>query len=154
MRSVETELPEKSDLENYFQEGCYIAKGDAKDLDVLEWWKVNHMKYRVLSQMACDILVILITISAGSRVIDTYSASLSPETVQVSLYGTDWCRNLHGVKKKHKVIVIYFYVLSNHGMCCYHFISFFKSILAIIICGAINVSRDVLTYNLSQDYVQ
>ena len=113
-----TILPEKSDLENYFQEGCYIAKGDAKDFDVLEWWKVNHMKYHVLSQMARDILAIPITtvaseatFSAGSRVIDTYRASLSPETIQVLLCGADWCRNLHGVKKNYKVIIFFFMCL-------------------------------------------
>ena len=76
------------------------------------------MKYRVLSQMARDILAIPITtvaseatFSAGSRVIDTYRASLSPETVQVLLCGADWCRNLHGVKKKYKVIIIFFFFL-------------------------------------------
>ena len=59
--------------------------------------------------MACDILAIPITtvaseatFSARSRVIDTYRASLAPETVQALFCGGDWCRNLHGVKKKKK----------------------------------------------------
>src|SRR5262249_23581507 len=109
MKSIETILPEQSDLENYFQEGCYIFKGDEKDFDVLELWKVNYMKYRALSQMARDILAIPTTTvaleatsSAGSRVIDTYRASLPLETIQVLLCGADWCRNLYGVKRKYK----------------------------------------------------
>ena len=60
--------------------------------------------------MARDILAIPITtvaseatFSVGSRVIDTYCTSLAPETVQALLCGGDWCRNLHGVKKKNKV---------------------------------------------------
>ena len=68
--------------------------------------------------MACDILAISITImaseatfSAGSRVIDTYRASLAPETVQALLCRGDWCRNLHGVKKKKKNKVSFFDII-------------------------------------------
>nr|GEU99877.1 putative zinc finger, BED-type [Tanacetum cinerariifolium] len=42
------------------------------------------------------------TFSAGSRVIDTYRASLAPETVEVLLCEGDWCRSLHGLKRKNK----------------------------------------------------
>ena len=43
------------------------------------------------------------TFSAGGRVIDTYRASLAPKTIQALICGGDWVRNLHGLKKKHKV---------------------------------------------------
>ena len=63
--------------------------------------------------MASDILAIPITtvaseatFSAGTRVIDTYRAALHPETVQVLMCAGDWCRNLHGIKKKMKVSFI------------------------------------------------
>ncbi|PWA91150.1 hypothetical protein CTI12_AA093260 [Artemisia annua] len=42
--------------------------------------------------------------SAGGHVIDTYRASLDPETVQALICGGDWIRKLHGVKKKNKLI--------------------------------------------------
>ena len=68
--------------------------------------------------MAHDILIIPVTsvaskatFSAGSRVIDTYHASLSVETVQV-LYGGDWCRYLHVIKKKNKVSKFFCSLLS------------------------------------------
>ncbi|GJZ95928.1 zinc finger BED domain-containing protein RICESLEEPER 2-like protein [Tanacetum coccineum] len=77
--------------------------------DVLAWWRANSLRYRILSRMARDILAIPITtvaseatFSAGSRVIDTYRASLAPETVEVLLCGGDWCRSLHGLKRKNK----------------------------------------------------
>ena len=96
--SVETVLPQQSDLDVYFAEDCYICKGDSNKFDALEWWKTNSLKYRILSKMARDILAIHITtvasevtFSAGSRVIDTYHASLAPETVQALLCGRDWC---------------------------------------------------------------
>ena len=86
--SVETVLPQQSDLDVYFAEGCYICKRDSNKFNALKWWKANSLKYRILSKMARDILAIPITtvaseatFSAGSRVIDTYRASLAPETV-------------------------------------------------------------------------
>ena len=110
VKAVETIQPQKSELDNYLEEGCYICEGNSPPFSALEWWKVNNLKYRILSIMARDILAIPITtvaseatFSAGSRVIDTYRASLSPETVQVLLCGGDWCRSLHGLKKKNKV---------------------------------------------------
>ncbi|XP_022716297.1 zinc finger BED domain-containing protein RICESLEEPER 1-like [Durio zibethinus] len=85
------------------------SSGDSTKFHAFEWWKASTLKYRILSKMARDILAIPITtvaskatFSAGGRVIDTYRASLSPDTVQALLCGGDWCRNLHGVKKKNK----------------------------------------------------
>ncbi|KAJ7974897.1 zinc finger BED domain-containing protein RICESLEEPER 2-like [Quillaja saponaria] len=67
----------------------------------------NSLTYRVLSLMACDILAIPITrmasestFSAGGRVIDTYRASLSTDTVQALVCGGDWVRHKFGIKKK------------------------------------------------------
>ncbi|KAL7600189.1 zinc finger BED domain-containing protein RICESLEEPER 2-like [Lactuca sativa] len=110
VRTVENIQPQKSDLDNYLEEGCYICDAGPTPFDALQWWRSNSLKYRILSRMARDILAIPITIvaseatfSAGSRVIDTYRASLAPETVEVLLCGGDWCRSLHGLKRKNKV---------------------------------------------------
>ncbi|XP_031285750.1 zinc finger BED domain-containing protein RICESLEEPER 2-like [Pistacia vera] len=68
--------------------------------------KANSTKFSILSTMARDILAIPITtvasesaFNAGSRVIDTYRLSLSPDTVKMLLCGCDWCRTLNGMKK-------------------------------------------------------
>lgn len=112
VKTIETVQPLKSDLDNYLEEGCFICE-DSHSFDALEWWKVNTLKYRIFSTMARDILAIPITtvaseatFSAGGRVIDTYRASLSPETVQVLLCGEDRCRSLHGIKRKNKVCYV------------------------------------------------
>ncbi|KAL6558181.1 hypothetical protein OROMI_018531 [Orobanche minor] len=62
---------------------------DIVNLDALKWWK-ESTKYKILSRMVADILAIPIstvaseaTFSAGTRVIDTYRASLAPKTVDV-----------------------------------------------------------------------
>jgi len=73
----------------------------------LAWWKFNGLKYCILSKMVRDILVVPITtvasessFSAGGRVSDPHRASLSTETIQMLLYGSDWVRAIHGIINK------------------------------------------------------
>ncbi|XP_039146777.1 zinc finger BED domain-containing protein RICESLEEPER 2-like [Dioscorea cayenensis subsp. rotundata] len=110
VKSIEKASPQQSDLDAYLTESCFIFEGDPNQFNALEWWKGSTLKYRILSRMTHDILAIPIstvaseaTFSAGGRVIATYRVSLAPETVQGFLCRGDWCRNLHGVKKKNKV---------------------------------------------------
>ncbi|KAG6633675.1 hypothetical protein CIPAW_12G065500 [Carya illinoinensis] len=98
VRKNDTIRPVKSDLDVYLEECVYICSEDSDlHFDALEWWKVNDLKYRILSKMARDILSIPITtvasestFSAGGRVIDPYRASMSVETVEMLLFGADW----------------------------------------------------------------
>ncbi|XP_042944720.1 zinc finger BED domain-containing protein RICESLEEPER 1-like [Carya illinoinensis] len=100
VRRNDTIRPVKSDLDVYLEEGVYICSEDSDlHFDALEWWKVNDLKYRILSKMARDILSISITtvasesiFSTGGRVIDPYRASMSVETVEMLLCGADWVR--------------------------------------------------------------
>ncbi|KAK6149525.1 hypothetical protein DH2020_017050 [Rehmannia glutinosa] len=99
----------KSELEVYLEEGVVMCEDDT-EFDALKWWRMNNLKFRILSKMACDVLAIPITIvasesafSAGGRVIDPYRASLGVETVQVLLCAEDWLRARHGIKRKAKV---------------------------------------------------
>ncbi|XP_031254575.1 zinc finger BED domain-containing protein RICESLEEPER 2-like [Pistacia vera] len=100
---------EKSELDCYLEESRYVCQPGTNTFDALVWWRANIMKHKILSRMTRDILVIPITtvaseatFNAGGRVIDPYRSSLSPTTVEVLLCGGDWCRNLHGIKKKSK----------------------------------------------------
>ncbi|XP_074266880.1 zinc finger BED domain-containing protein RICESLEEPER 2-like [Silene latifolia] len=112
LRSSSDSLTEKYELDIYIDEGTYRCQGQGESLkfDVLKWWSSETLKYRILSKMARDVLSVPITtvaleatFSAGGRVIDPYRASLAPETAEVLLCAGDWCRALHGVKKKQKV---------------------------------------------------
>jgi hypothetical protein len=107
VRSVDTlQQPVKSDLQIYLEENVLIVDKGV-EFDALEWWKANTLKYRILSMLAKDILSIPITtvssestFSAGGRVIDPHRASLSIDTVQMLLCGSDWVRALYGLKRK------------------------------------------------------
>ncbi|KAF5455354.1 hypothetical protein F2P56_024943 [Juglans regia] len=107
VRSVDTVQPSKSELDNYLEESIYICEeGSDASFDALEWWKANSLKFRTLSKLARDILATPITtvssestFSAGGRVIDPHRASLSTETVQMLLCGSDWVRALYGLKR-------------------------------------------------------
>ncbi|WJX77863.1 hypothetical protein P8452_61133 [Trifolium repens] len=101
----------KSEVEDYLSEPTYRPNDNGHmSFCALEWWKLNSGKYRVLSQMAADVLAIPIstvasesTFSAGGRVIDPFRASLDSSTVQTLICGGDWLRVMHGIKKKPKV---------------------------------------------------
>ena len=90
--------PLKSDLDVYLEEGRYICSL-GESFDALQWWKSNTLKFRVLSEMAKDILSVPITtvasestFSAGGRVLDQYRSSLKPETVEALICTSDWLR--------------------------------------------------------------
>ncbi|CAL1354814.1 unnamed protein product [Linum trigynum] len=100
----------KSELDIYLEDGLYIDPDDC-DLNVIEWWKEQRMRYKVLPRMACDVLAIPITsvaseaaFSAGVRVIDPNRASLGKKTVQALLCSQDWLRNYYGLKKNVKAL--------------------------------------------------
>ncbi|GKC88372.1 zinc finger BED domain-containing protein RICESLEEPER 2-like protein, partial [Tanacetum coccineum] len=84
-----------SDLDVYFEDGCYMcAPEDNKKFNIFDWWKNHELKYRILSKLARDILAIPITtvaskatFSAGSKVIDQYRAKLGVDTMQALLCG-------------------------------------------------------------------
>lgn len=110
IRGFDTSENSKSELNNYLEDGVYISESTSAYFDPLDWWKSNKLKFRILSNLACDILAIPITsvasestFSAGSRVIDSYRASLGADTVKMLLCGGDWLRNFYNVKKKRKV---------------------------------------------------
>ncbi|KAG8391458.1 hypothetical protein BUALT_Bualt01G0189900 [Buddleja alternifolia] len=92
LKEKQSVQPQKSELDMYLEENCFIETKNSKDgtgFDVLDWWKIHALKYKVLS-----------TFSAGSRVIDKYRVKLSAESVELLMCGSDWLRKRHGIKKK------------------------------------------------------
>ena len=101
VRSIEIIRPLKTYLDIYLEEDVFILEKDGNGIDIdlefeaLAWWKANNLKYCILSKMARDILVILMssvvsesTFIAGCRVIEPHRASLSPKTIQMLLCGS------------------------------------------------------------------
>ena len=58
----------KSDLDVYLEEDGFLCADDLDlDIDALEWWKANNLKFRILSKITSDILSIsIITIALES----------------------------------------------------------------------------------------
>ncbi|CAN6439920.1 unnamed protein product [Victoria cruziana] len=95
-------LDAKSELDVYLEDG--LVKFDSfhnNDMfDILLWWKDKTTKYKVLSQMARDLLSIPITFvalekafSTGGRVISDSRSSLQPATVEVLLCLNSWLKS-------------------------------------------------------------
>ena len=80
MRGLKIIPENKTELDIYLKEGiCKPSDENYDEIDALNWWKVNAMKFRCLSKMARDVLSIPITtvaseaaFSAGGRVLDQY----------------------------------------------------------------------------------
>lgn len=93
-----------NELDQYLKEELYPWK---KELDILEWWKINSPKYPVLSTIAHDILAILAStvpsesaFSSGGRIVSEYRSSLSSSTVEALICLQDWLRTADPEKYK------------------------------------------------------
>ena len=81
----------------YLMEHCISRE---VNFDILEWWKGNSSRYKVLSQIAKDILAILVStvasesaFSTSGRVIDSFHSTLAPTTIEALVYAQNWMRS-------------------------------------------------------------
>jgi hypothetical protein len=88
----------KSELDRYLEDP-QEEEEDNQEFDILAWWKVNNSKYRVLSQIARDVLAIPIStvpsesaFSPGGRVLDSFRSFLTPYTAEAIICTQDWLR--------------------------------------------------------------
>lgn len=106
----------KSELSAYLNEGIYNPNSNNNSFSALEWWRNNNVKYKILSKMAADILVISIsmvaseyTFSVSGRVIDEFCSRLNEEFIEAIIYGGYWLRHKYNLKKKnHRLKLIGF----------------------------------------------
>ena len=78
---------------------------DIEGFDILDWWRVNSSRYRIISQVAHDVLAILVStiaskfaFSIGGCVLDPFRSSLSPNTVEVLICTQNWLRTKHSTE--------------------------------------------------------
>ncbi|CAL5414902.1 unnamed protein product [Camellia sinensis] len=88
----------KSEVDKYLAESC-VGSID-ENFDILGWWKTNSSKYRVLSQVAHDVLAIPVStiasdsaFSVGGRILDPFRSSLSPMMVEVLICAQNWLQS-------------------------------------------------------------
>ena len=77
----------KNKVDRYLFKPCEHVDDD--DFEILAWWKMNSIKYRVLSHITKDVFAIPISavasesaVSTGGRIIDLFYSSLSPKMVE------------------------------------------------------------------------
>ncbi|CAO2198533.1 unnamed protein product [Urochloa humidicola] len=97
LSEIQSSQPSKSELEQYLDESLTPR---IQEFDILNWWKLNTVKFPTLSKMARDILAIpmsmvssgssIFTAGTGSRMLDDYRSSLRPEIVEALVCAKDW----------------------------------------------------------------
>ncbi|GJW21802.1 zinc finger BED domain-containing protein RICESLEEPER 2-like protein [Tanacetum coccineum] len=87
----------KTEVDIYLDGG--LEKRD-NSFDILNWWKVNSLKFPILSQVARHVLGMPIStvasesaFSTGGRVIDQFISSLTPKTAEALICVQDWIRS-------------------------------------------------------------
>ncbi|KAK2637922.1 hypothetical protein Ddye_025717 [Dipteronia dyeriana] len=80
-----------------YLEAQFDAVEDKEEFDLLLWWKTYTYRYPVLSHLARDVLVILVStvsseqaFSTSGRIIEPRRSCLSPEMVEVLTCLRDW----------------------------------------------------------------
>ncbi|XP_041009356.1 uncharacterized protein LOC121253405 [Juglans microcarpa x Juglans regia] len=68
-------LESKSELDRYLAERC---EDENDSFDLLIWWKVNSVRYRVLSKVARNVLAIPVSIVASESTFSTVGRVLDP----------------------------------------------------------------------------
>ncbi|XP_057452435.1 uncharacterized protein LOC130744261 [Lotus japonicus] len=87
---------DKSDLERYLDDEI-VDSDDNSDFNILDWWKSNSSKYRILSIIARDVLAIPVStvasescFSTSGRVLDVFRSSLSPKMTEALICAQNW----------------------------------------------------------------
>ncbi|GKE00160.1 zinc finger BED domain-containing protein RICESLEEPER 2-like protein [Tanacetum coccineum] len=105
MKSSLTSTSTISELDKYLCESVETFDSNVK-FDIMAWWKVNSLRFPILSLMARDLLAIPIStvasesiFSTSGRVLDTFRSSLSDKSIESLIYTQDWLR-----KDKDKIL--------------------------------------------------
>ena len=85
----------KNDLERYLADENVNPL--THDFDLLSWWKDNSKRFKVLSQIVRDVLVVQVstvasesTFCTGGRILDPFRSSLSPKMVEALVCSQNW----------------------------------------------------------------
>ncbi|KAL4013587.1 hypothetical protein IC575_025759 [Cucumis melo] len=95
-RQEQNTLELRNDVDRYLSDPCEELNDQ---FDVLTWWKLNAVKYPILSKIAQDIFAVPVStvasesaFSTGGRILDSFRSSLSPKTMEALICTQNWIR--------------------------------------------------------------
>ena len=112
--SESCDVNDKSELDCYLEEKTLPG---SHDFDILGWWKLNGIKYPIMSEIARDILAIPIStvasessFSTSGRIVSTHRNRLQPSTLEAIMCTQNWLwARKRGMLKLLHFHFIYFY---------------------------------------------
>ncbi|KAL7166525.1 hypothetical protein ACSBR2_037235 [Camellia fascicularis] len=94
----EKSVENKSELEKYLVDDCVDPR--VPNFDILNWWKVNRNKCKVLSLITRDVLAVPVStvafesaFSTSGRVLDPFRSSLTPKMVEALICAQNWLQS-------------------------------------------------------------
>ncbi|PON76589.1 HAT, C-terminal dimerization domain containing protein [Parasponia andersonii] len=73
------------------------------NFNILAWWKENSKKYKILAQIACDVLADPVSTMASEsafstrgRILDPFRSSLSLKTMEALVCAQNWFKSTYG----------------------------------------------------------
>ena len=112
---LDEEEPEPKTLTNldvYYKE--QVVRDFNTKFNVLDWWKVNECRFKILSRMARDILAIQMIFAAsesafstGGRVVTDHRSRLLSTTVEAIVCTGDWLRDFNPLDNLEDVSINY-----------------------------------------------
>lgn len=115
----------KSELEVYLEDPL-CPEISNNSFDILAWWRINGLKYPILSRMARDVLSVPVStvasesaFSCAKRILDEYRCNLLPETIEAIMCSHDWLKGrIPGTMALLNVVYdTFFYFLLTYFIC-------------------------------------
>ena len=84
------------------QKARYLDEAGIEDgyLNLLNWWKVNSSRFKIIGQVIRDIYIIPIStlpselaFSTGEQVLDSFRSSLTPQTTDALICAQNWIQS-------------------------------------------------------------
>lgn len=108
-KTVRKRITLKSELDMYMEDFFVKVVKDV-EFDILDYWKTNAIKYKILSAMTKDILSIPMpsvasecAFSTRERLIRDHRSSLKSKIVEALICAQDWLPHIHTVESSEEI---------------------------------------------------
>ncbi|KAG8634076.1 hypothetical protein MANES_17G010201v8 [Manihot esculenta] len=116
LNSSFTSIHVKFELDHYLEEPVLLWM---QEFDILNWWKINGIKYPTLQMIARDFLVLPVSSVAsesafrtGGRVVSIHRSRLHEDTLEVLICSQNWLWSEIEGNYNNKLLFLFYFILT------------------------------------------